>query len=122
MAVASWAAKNRAAHVLFHKPGRPLESSDVEFAARNLGGSVIFVVDDASDYGPALQTSSHQLKEAGLDAYLLLGDRLNEWRQARLRIMAREFALEPLSDNEIDSLLAMLTQRNALGAMAGLTP
>ena len=121
MATAAWSARERAASVLFLRPGSAPNLSDVEFAVTTLPMRVVLVVDNASDHAGALAVIVSRLRAIGAEAFILMGDRLNEWRQARTGLIAREIALEPLSDGEIDILLQMLERENALGHLAGLS-
>ena len=95
MSITAWFARNRAATVLYHNPQSELTPSDVEFAATQLDGPTLFVVDNAADYTDALETSIHRLRGLGVDAFVLMGERLNEWRQARPRFRPRETLRPP---------------------------
>jgi tetratricopeptide (TPR) repeat protein len=107
--------------VFFHKPGRPFLEGDIEFAAR-LGSDPTFViVDNAGDHVTRLATIINRLRQLGANVCLILGERLNEWRQAHPRFQTIEFGIEPLSDGEIDRLLECLSRNGALGVLKDLT-
>ena len=118
MAVAAWFVRSRTGTAIFLKPGMPLLPGDVEFAATNLAKPLILVVDNAADYADEVATSVQLLRGLDVPAFVLLGERLNEWRQRRPAIRPAEYALDPLSDGEIDRLLACLEQSGELGRLA----
>lgn len=113
-------AQDQVGTVLWHRPGTPFLVADVEFAATSLPGPVFFIVDNASDADEALPGAVTQLRERGRDANFVFGDRLNEWRQRRLRMSPREWALESLSEAEIDGLLDCLSANRELGVLEEL--
>lgn len=120
MAVAAWFAQNRIGRTFFLRPGMSVSPGDVEFAAQSTDGPVIFIVDNAADHVEALGEVTELLQNLRVPAFLLLGERLNEWRQRRPRFNAFEHLIEPLSDGEIDRLLDALAARGALGNLAPL--
>jgi tetratricopeptide (TPR) repeat protein len=120
MAASAWFAKNRAGSVLFLKPSGEVREADVEFAAVNLPAPLLLVIDNAADHAGRIERIWNRLGESGLIAFLLLGERLNEWRQARPSLRPIEHALEPLSDDEIWRLLGCLERANALGVLEPL--
>jgi tetratricopeptide (TPR) repeat protein len=120
MAASAWFAKNRAGSVLFLKPSGEVREADIEFAVRNLPVPLLLVVDNAADHLGRIERMWNRLAETGLTAFLLLGERLNEWRQSRPSFRPVEHALEPLSDNEIWRLLDCLERANALGVLEPL--
>lgn len=121
MAISAWSARNRAANIFHLKRDASPLLSDVEFAVTHIAGAAIFVVDNAADHSENLAIIWSRLRELGVDAFLLMGDRLNEWRQRRPAIRPREYSLDPLSDEEIDKLLERLEQLGALGRLEGLS-
>lgn len=122
LAVSAWYVRDNASAVLLLRPGANIVDGDVEFAARYLRGPVVFVVDDAADHLPELVSARETLKAAGKPGYFLLGERLNEWRQARGNYVSAEFQIDPLSDAEIERLLESLETTGGLGKLADLTP
>lgn len=120
MAISAWSARNRAGTVLHLKASAQPWLSDMEFAVSQLAGPTIFVIDDASEYADEVAMSVQRIRDLKKDAYILLGDRLNEWRQRKPKIHGREYPLEPLSDDEIFRLLEMLERQDALGQLRDL--
>ncbi|PVU81370.1 SIR2 family protein (plasmid) [Cellulomonas sp. WB94] len=121
MAVGAWFARNRIGRTFYLKPGMAPTSGDVEFAARSYDGPVVFVVDNASDHIDALDEITELLRNIRVPAFLLLGDRLNEWRERRPSIKPFEYLLEPLSDDEITRLLERLETLGELGSLSALS-
>lgn len=106
--------------VLFLNRGSALNEGDVDFAAQFVGDRPIFVIDNAADYSARLPQLIQSLRQAGRAACFVLGDRINEWRQRRPAIRAREHRIEPLSDAEIDRFLVFLDANSALGDLQHL--
>lgn len=109
-----------AGHVFVHRRGSPFLESDVEFASQLFDAPTFILVDNAVDAGQPLFTSGFRLRETKQSACFVLGARLNEWRQARLRITGIEFQIEPLSDPEIERLIDCLSASHSLGVLAEL--
>ncbi|MEL4318395.1 SIR2 family protein [Leifsonia sp. YIM 134122] len=122
LAVSAWYVRDQASTVLLLRPGADIISGDVEFAAQHLAGPVIFVVDNAADHLQTLVTARQTLRSLQLPGYFLLGERLNEWRRSHSSISTVEFGIDPLSDAEIERLLASLEGASSLGKLAELTP
>jgi len=122
LAVSAWFVKDNASTVLMLKQGAVLTDGDVEFAARFLPGPVVFVIDNAADHVSEVSSARQTLRGTSLPGYFLLGERSNEWRQARTSLGAVEFQVEPLSDGEIDRLIDSLERTSGLGKLADLTP
>lgn len=68
-----------------------------------------------------LESAVRQLRESGVSAIFVLGERLNEWRQATTSIRGAEYEIEKLSDGEIDRLLDFLQHQGALGRLSDLS-
>lgn len=117
MSVASRLIKERAGHVFFLKPGMHLLEGDVEFIATNFDGKVFIVIDNAADSIDSLSSSFTILKDRKKSVMFLMGERTNEWRQGLGRIYPKEFAIEPLSDPEINRLLDFLTENGSLHSL-----
>lgn len=95
---------------------------DIEFACGLFPDQpVIFIVDDAARHGEALTSVMRRLADIGKPALFVLGSRLNEWRQARVKPTAKEFSLDALSDQEIRNLISFLQENNKLGVLQNLT-
>lgn len=122
MAVAAWFAQNKVGTTLYLRPGASPLPADVEFAARNLPSPIVFCVDNAADYEYELANIHDLLARLKIPAYLLLGERLNEWRQCRPTLRPRELMLQPLSDTEILRLIDSLNKAGSLGKLADLDP
>jgi tetratricopeptide (TPR) repeat protein len=120
MAVSSRLIKERAGHVFFLKPGMPLLEGDIEFIATHFDGKLFFIVDNAADSIENLSSSFSILKERKKSVMFLMGERTNEWRQGLGRIYPKEFAIDPLSDPEINRLLDFLTDHVSLHSLAHL--
>jgi tetratricopeptide (TPR) repeat protein len=112
----------RAGPVFMHVPGTPVLEGDVVFAASLFPDKRTFLfVDDAADFSSSLLDSGYRLRDAGKTALLVLAERLNEWRLRRGELNAREFAIELLSDPEIERLLDCLQKNNELGILEDLS-
>jgi hypothetical protein len=99
----------------------PLEG-DIEFACSLFDGPKVFIMDNAADREPVLVVALQRIKETKQHACILAGERLNEWRQRSPRLAARQHVIEPLSDGEIDRLLACLEEQRELGQLENLPP
>jgi tetratricopeptide (TPR) repeat protein len=117
MAVSSRLIKERAGHVFFLKPGMQLLEGDIEFIATHFDGKIFFVVDNAADSIENLSSSFTILKDRKKSVMFLMGERTNEWRQGIGRIYPKEFAIEPLSDPEINRLLDFLAENGSLHSL-----
>lgn len=113
---------NERAGPTFHlKPGAWMKEGDIEFACSVFESRPFFLVDSAADHKFAITRALARLRELEQPALFVLGERVNEWRQAGLTINAKEFALEPLSDPEIERLLDLLSAKGALGVLGPLS-
>ncbi len=114
--------KEHAGPVFMHKPGAQYVEGDVEFAASLFPGSrPFFFVDNAADYSDSIQATIAHLKGQKTPVMFVLGERKNEWHQARGRFNPSEYEIEPLSDPEIDRLLDCLASHGALNKLAPLS-
>jgi len=120
MTLAARLVKEGAGPVFMLKPGKSPYEGDIDFAASIFDQRPFFFVDNASDYSEFIYNASHILKDKKQTALFVLGERLNEWRQSRGRVFGKEFIVEPLSDNEINSLLDYLTIHSQLNALQSL--
>jgi tetratricopeptide (TPR) repeat protein len=111
---------DRAGQVFMLRPGRPLLEGDVEFACTLFSHSTFFFVDGAGDYSKTLYSLVTHPSPIVSHAMFFLGERLNEWRQCRIKPSTKEFSLEALSDPEINRLLDYLADNNILGALEHL--
>ena len=122
--VAAKLSEDRAGAVFLHREGTPLLQGDIEFAESLFPGNCpFFVIDNAADFTNSIYGSLQNLRDLGKQAMFLLGERLNEWRHARRgKTSGKEFIIEPLSDPEINRLLACLEDSNELNALTDLSP
>lgn len=119
-ALAARLVTEKAAHVFFSRSMQPVIERDVEFICSSVEGTKIFFIDNAAENAQYVSGIISRLKDHKLPACLVLGERLNEWRQRHAVIPGREFSLDPLSDAEIDRLLEFLEANNALGELEHL--
>jgi Flp pilus assembly protein TadD len=122
MAVSAWFVRNKIGSTLFLRPGAKPLASDIDFAAKVLEQPVIVFVDNAADCADEVKIVIDVLRGAQVRHRVVMGERLNEWRQRHSPIAANEYSLEPLSDDEIDRLLAALEKSSALGRLSDLSP
>lgn len=122
MAVAAWFAQDKIGTTLYLRPGASPIPADVEFAARNLPSPIVFCIDNAADYEREMFNINSLLAQLKIPAFLLMAERLNEWRQCRPSMRPRELMLEPLSDEEIARLIDSLDRTGALGKLQDLDP
>lgn len=121
MSLAAKLVQDRAGSVFMLKPGSNLLEGDIDFAASCLAENLFFFIDKASDHSAALLSVVHRLRDIKKPAMFVLGDRLNEWRQSRVRIGGKEFEIEPLSDPEINRLLDCLSEHSELHILEHLS-
>lgn len=122
MAVAAWFVRNKVGTTLFLRPGKMPLPSDLEYSTGSFESPLVLFVDNAADVAEELKVALDVLRGSDTRYRLVLGERLNEWRQRRSPIAANEFAIEPLSEDEIDRLLSSLEAVGALGRLAELSP
>ncbi len=121
MTLATKLAQDRAGSVFMLKPGSYVLEGDVDYIASSIRDRVFFFVNNASDHSAALLSVIHRLKDIKTPAMFVLGERLNEWRQSRVKIRGKEFEIEPLSDPEIYRLLNCLTKHTELNKLEYLS-
>jgi len=121
MTLATRLVREHVGPVFMLKPGARLLEGDVEFATTLFDERPFFFVDSAADHGDALRYLIQTFREQKKTAMFVLGERLNEWRQAGLRFRPRqEYEIESLSDLEIDRLLDCLGRHNELDKLEPL--
>jgi tetratricopeptide (TPR) repeat protein len=120
MTLAARLVQEKAGPVFMLKPARDIREGDVEFAVSISDSHPFFFVDNAAEYSTVIHTITHILKETGKSAMFILGERLNEWRQAHVKLRTKEFLLEPLSDPEIHRLLECLEKHDELNKLKDL--
>ncbi len=121
MTLAARLVKDKAGPVFMLKPGSPALEGDIEFAATLSDSKPFLFVNGASDHASTIHTMQRRLEDIGRPAFLVLGERLNEWRVAHGRLNPKEYQIEPLSDPEIYRLLDLLSRHSELGVLAPLS-
>ena len=114
MTLAARLATEEAGKIFMHKHGNPLYEGDIEYAISLFPDRSFIFIDNAADHAERIATLVNRLKETDRTAMFILGERLNEWRQAFRKPRATEFQLEPLSDPEIYRLIDYLGSHSAL--------
>lgn len=120
MALATKVALSGAGRVFMLKPGAHVLEGDVLFAASLFKERLFFFIDNAADESDKLRSVFPSFREQEQVAMFVLGERLNEWRQARVRLRPKEYELEALSDGEIERLLDCLAKHGELNRLASL--
>ena len=121
MSLAARLVKEHAGPVFWHIPNTPLREGDMEFAQSLFSTRSFFVIDNAADNIDAIRTTLQSFTDSEKIAGFLLGERLNEWRQAGWKIRGGdEFVLESLTDPEINRLLKFLEENQALDHLKDL--
>lgn len=111
----------RAGPVFMHKHGTSLTEGDIEFAASLFPLQRPFlIIDNAADHSGKIYSVMYRLRDRKKPAFLLLGERKNEWYQGRGKLAPKQLEIEPLSDPEIHRLLQCLSVNNALGVLESL--
>jgi tetratricopeptide (TPR) repeat protein len=121
MTLAANLTKEGAGRVFMHKHGNPFLEGDIEFAISIFTERTFIFIDNAADYSEKINSLINRFKEAGRPVMFILGERINEWRQAYKKPRAIEFQLEPLSDPEIYRLLEYLEQHSVLNSLEHLS-
>lgn len=107
--------------VFLHRPGALLSEGDIELGATLFPSKrPFFVIDNGAEHAAGIASAVNRLRAIHRPACLLIGERLNEWRQRRPRLRPEEFEIGPLSDPEIYRLLDFLQTNNALDKLQGL--
>jgi Flp pilus assembly protein TadD len=123
MAITAWFARSRSGTALYLRPGRKILEADIEYAVTRLPNQpVVFFVDDAADHALEIARAKALLDKLQLPGFIMMAERLNEWRQTRSSMSLVEHELLPLSDAEIDRLIACLADLDALGQLKNLSP
>lgn len=121
MSLAVKLVQDRAGSVFMLKPGSTVIEGDMEFASTISTDRTFYFIDNAADQSAKLQNSFHLLLDQKRSAMLVLGERLNEWRQRQGTVKGKEYLIEPLSDPEIDRLIDCLAKHNELNALEHLS-
>jgi tetratricopeptide (TPR) repeat protein len=121
MTLAARLVSDQAGPVLFLRQASPLLEGDVEYAVSILKRRAFFFIDNAADHSSTINTILRLLRNNEKPALLVLGERLNEWRQGHGKLNVNEHLIEALSDPEINRLIDLLTENSELGALANLS-
>lgn len=121
MVLAARLVRDRAGAVFVHRRGSALAEGDIEFASGLFDGPVFLFVDNGADHATSLSDAVGRLRDAKATAALVVGERLNEWRQLPSRLSGQEHGLDLLSEGEISRLLDYLDANSALGRLADLS-
>jgi len=105
--------------VFFHQSGnQTLSEGDVFFACNTFDKDrLFFVIDNAADYSKEIKSLITHAKQSNTDVIIILADRYNELFQERLNSIGSNFAIQPLTDIEIESLIDFLSQNNELNKL-----
>lgn len=121
MIIAVRLVKEKAGPIFMQKLGCPVLEGDIEFASSLFPNIPVFFVNNAADHAAVIKNVINLFQQEKKPALFILGERLNEWRQCQVRVSAREYQLEELSDPEIDRLLDCLTNEGELGVLEPLS-
>ncbi|RCX18599.1 SIR2-like protein [Fontibacillus phaseoli] len=121
MTLASRLVKDKAAEVYFHKTNLELREGDIFYALSLSSEKSVFFIDNASDHTQTIRNIIQQARESKKSVLLVLGDRINEWRQAKPTVTGDSFDILPLSDSEVEGLLDFLGRHNELNRLEYLT-
>lgn len=114
--------KQQAGSVFMLNDAQQVEEGDVDFAASLFDKLPFFIIDNAADNIELINRIVSRYNSEKRPILFLLGARLNEWRQANRATLGTEFQIEPLSDPEINRLLAYLEEFSKLNRLAELDP
>lgn len=120
MTLAARLVNDKVGSVFMLRPGNKLKEGDIEFAVSISQDKPFFFIDNAADDPETIHTIYARLKDSKQPAFLVLGERLNEWRQSHGRLNVTEFIINPLSDPEIQRLIDLLEEKSELGVLADL--
>ncbi len=107
--------------VFMLREGAEVNEGDVGFAISLFPDvDCYFLVDQARDHSAAIQNALAQRKGAKNNCLFIIGVRRNEWLSPKIRFKAKEFEIEPLSDDEINRLLDYLGAEGSLDKLGEL--
>ena len=121
MTLAARLVKDRAGKIYFHRYPGELREGDVFYALSMSDGKSFFFIDNAADHTAFIRTTIQHAKESKKAIMFVLGDRINEWRQAIPNLRGDTFEIKPLSDSEIESLIDYLGKHNELNRLEHLS-
>jgi len=107
--------------VFMLREGAEVNEGDVSFAASLFPDvDCYFIVDQARDHSANIQAAMAQRKGAKNNILFIIGIRRNDWLSPKIRFKAKEFEIDPLSDDEINRLLDFLGAEHSLDKLAEL--
>ncbi|MMZ52496.1 hypothetical protein D1872_142640 [compost metagenome] len=121
MTLAARLIKDKAAQVYYHRQSSELREGDIFYALSISTERCVFFIDNAADYTRIIRNVLQQTRETSKSVLLVLGDRINEWKQAKPPILGDSFEIQPLSDSEIEGLLDFLGEHNELNKLEHLS-
>lgn len=120
MILATKLVNDRVGAVFMHKVGTSILEGDIDYVSSIFPEKPIFFIDNAADNCETLNSIIQKFKESKRSGLFILGERINEWKQSRSKLIGREFELEELSDPEILRLLEFLEKNNMLNKLEDL--
>lgn len=117
MAIAVRIIKDRAGKVFFYKYPSDIREGDIFYALTTTNEKCFFFIDNAADQTATIRNVIQHAREYNKSLMLVLGDRINEWKQAKPYLSGDSFEIQPLSDSEIESLIDFLTKYNELNRL-----
>ncbi len=121
MVLAKRAVWDKAGRIFFHKPFKDIREGDIEYALSLSDDKAIFFIDNAADNIEIINTLYKKYNDAKKSCMFILGERKNEWQQVSSKLQADFFEILPLSDGEIDRLIALLRENDELNHLANLS-
>ncbi len=123
MSLAARLVREGAGPVYFLRPGAQVLEGDVLFVAqRDPHVKPFFFVDNAAIEKERLRRLVQRVQSSHANGMLVLGARLNEWRESTVRLATKERQLLQLGPDEIPRLLTLLENSGELGVLADLSP
>ncbi len=121
MTIAAKLVNDKAGPVFMLRPGNRLVEGNIDYAVSLFQDRLFFFIDNAADHADSIHTIFNRLKHLKQPAFLVLGERLNEWRQGHGRLNVNEYMIESLSDPEINRLIDLLEENSELGVLSALS-
>ncbi len=107
--------------VFMLREGAEVTEGDIAFASSLFPDvDCYFIVDQARDHSGNIQAAIAQRKGAKNNILFVIGVRRNDWLSPKTRFKAKEFEIDPLSDDEINRLLDFLGAESCLDKLAEL--
>lgn len=120
MTLAARLVKDRAGKVFFHRYPGELREGDVFYSLSLSDDKCFFFIDNAADHTSFIRKTLQHARESRKSIMFVLGDRINEWKQATPYLRGDTFELKPLSDSEIETLIDFLGKNNELNRLEHL--